>query len=146
MITGRDIEELGHLKSNGVPVVSLYLNIDGSRATKKMYMLELRDLVKEARHKIESFKLDTSQAHQLDARFHEIELFAQEMKRNSAEPNWDLVEMKVAKPLAELQDRVSEEILRRTSTKSRVPLDRDPVPVEYQDAVRKYYERIGVGQ
>jgi hypothetical protein len=54
--------------------------------------------------------------------------------------------MNVLKPLAELQDRVSEEVLRRTAKDARVPLDRDPVPAEYQDAVRRYYERIGSGQ
>jgi hypothetical protein len=69
-----------------------------------------------------------------------------EMKRHSAEPNWDLVKMKVAKPLAELQDRVSEEIMRRSTKDALVPLDRDPVPAEYQDAVRRYYERLGSGQ
>ncbi len=54
--------------------------------------------------------------------------------------------MKVAKPLAELQDRVSEEIIRRSSRDALVPLDRDPVPAEFQDAVRRYYERLGSGQ
>ncbi len=67
-------------------------------------------------------------------------------KRHSAEPNWDLVKLKVAKPLAELQDRVAEEIMRRGSENSLVPLDRDPVPAEFQDAVRRYYERLGSGQ
>jgi hypothetical protein len=67
-------------------------------------------------------------------------------KRHSAEPNWDLIKMKVAKPLAELQDRVAEEIMRRGSREALVPLDRDPVPVEYQDAVRRYFERLGSGQ
>lgn len=69
-----------------------------------------------------------------------------DMKRHSAKPNWELVKMKVAKPLAELQDRVAEEILRRNSEKALVPLDRDPVPVKFQDAVRKYYERLGSGR
>ncbi len=69
-----------------------------------------------------------------------------DLKRHSAEPNWDLIKMKVAKPLAELQDRVAEEIMRRGSKEALVPLDRDPVPVEYQDAVRRYYERLGSGQ
>ena len=69
-----------------------------------------------------------------------------DMKRHSAEPNWDLIKMKVAKPLAELQDRVAEEIMRRGSKDALVPLDRDPVPVQYQDAVRRYYERLGSGQ
>ena len=70
-----------------------------------------------------------------------------EMKeRHSADPNWDLVKLKVAKPLAELKDRVAEEIMRRGSKDALVPLDRDPVPVEYQDAVRRYYERLGSGK
>lgn len=70
-----------------------------------------------------------------------------EMKeRHSAEPNWDLVKLKVAQPLAELQDRVAEELLRRSSKKALVPLDRDPVPAEFQDAVQKYYERLGSGR
>ena len=69
-----------------------------------------------------------------------------EMKRHSKEPNWDLVKMKVAKPLAELQDRVAEELIRRSGNDDLVPLDRDPVPAEYQDAVRRYYQRLGSGQ
>ncbi|MFK7767629.1 MAG: hypothetical protein AB8B55_10450 [Mariniblastus sp.] len=70
-----------------------------------------------------------------------------EMKeRHSAQPNWDLVKMKIARPLAELKDRVAEEIMRRGSKDALVPLDRDPVPVEYQDAVRRYYERLGSGK
>jgi hypothetical protein len=67
-------------------------------------------------------------------------------ERHSAEPNWDLVKLKVAQPLAELQDRVAEEIMRRASNEALVPLDRDPVPAEYQNAVRRYYERLGSGQ
>jgi hypothetical protein len=85
-----------------------------------------------------------SEAAQIRERAREIR---REMKkRHSPEPNWDLVKMNVLKPLAELQDRVSEEVLRRTAKDARVPLDRDPVPAEYQDAVRRYYERIGSGQ
>ena len=69
-----------------------------------------------------------------------------DLKRHSEEPNWDLIKMKVARPLAELQDRVAEEIMRRNSDDALIPLDRDPVPAEYQDAVRRYYERIGSGK
>ncbi len=68
-----------------------------------------------------------------------------ELNRHSEEPNWDLIKMKVAQPLAELQDRVVEEILRRSSDETMVPVDRDPVPAQYQDAVRKYYEQLGDG-
>ena len=69
-----------------------------------------------------------------------------DLKRHSEEPNWDLIKMKVARPLAELQDRVAEEIMRRDSDDALIPLDRDPIPAEYQDAVRRYYERIGSGK
>ncbi|MEL7497544.1 MAG: hypothetical protein AAFN77_08035 [Planctomycetota bacterium] len=67
-------------------------------------------------------------------------------QRHSAEPNWDLVQMKIAKPLQELQQKVADEILRRTSKDARVPINREPVPVQYEDAVRQYYQRLGVGK
>ena len=69
-----------------------------------------------------------------------------DLKRHSAEPNWDLIKMKVAKPLSELQDRIAEEILRRSNEKNLVPLDRDLVPVKYRNSVQKYYQRIGSGK
>jgi hypothetical protein len=45
-----------------------------------------------------------------------------------------------------LQQRVSEELLRRTSKKALVPLDRDPVPPQYSEKTRRYYERLGSGK
>ena len=67
-------------------------------------------------------------------------------RRNSAEPNWDLVRMQVANPLAELSRRVNEELLRRQNRQNVVPLDRDQVPPRYSEKTRKYYERLGSGQ
>ena len=53
----------------------------------------------------------------------------------------------VATPLRELKKRVSDELMRRSAEKNAVvPLDRDPVPSQYQDAVRTYYERLGSGK
>ncbi|MCA9118866.1 MAG: hypothetical protein H6822_16265 [Planctomycetaceae bacterium] len=72
--------------------------------------------------------------------------FRIELKRHSKEPSWDLVELQVAKPLAELRDRIAEELLRRTSDKAAIPLDRDPVPSRFTQQVREYYERLGSGQ
>ena len=72
--------------------------------------------------------------------------FRAELKRHSKEPSWDLVELQVAKPLAELRDRVAEELLRRTSDDAAIPLDRDPVPSRFTEQVRRYYERLGSGQ
>jgi len=63
----------------------------------------------------------------------------------SQAPRWDLVRRLVAEPLAELRDRVAEELLRR-SEKPLVPIDRDPVPSKYAEQVRRYYEELGGGQ
>ncbi|MEX2177047.1 MAG: hypothetical protein WD872_21975 [Pirellulaceae bacterium] len=67
-------------------------------------------------------------------------------KRHSELPQWDLVRDQIAQPLVELQDRVSEALLRRTSQQAVVPLDRDPVPPQYSEKTRKYYERLGSGK
>lgn len=69
-----------------------------------------------------------------------------EAKRHSAPPNWDLVRDQLLNPLNELENRVAEEVLKRTSKKALVPLDRDPVPPEYSEKTRKYYERLGSGK
>ena len=69
-----------------------------------------------------------------------------ELKRRSAAPNWNLVRVQVAEPLVELSDRVSEELLRRTSKQAVVPLDRDPVPPRYSEKTRRYYENLGSGK
>ncbi|MFN3150232.1 hypothetical protein [Bremerella sp.] len=72
---------------------------------------------------------------------------ARELRREQIEtsspPQWDIIQQKVARPLAQLQNRVAEELLRRTAEEARVPLDKDPVPTQYEDAVRRYYERLG---
>lgn len=69
-----------------------------------------------------------------------------EIKRHSREPNWDLIKLKVIEPMYELQDRVHEELIRRSDNKSLIPVDRDPVPAEFEDAVQKYFEELGRGQ
>lgn len=69
-----------------------------------------------------------------------------EMRRDFKGPNWNLVRETVAVPLSELRDRVAEELLRRQSDETLVPIDRDPVPPEYVDQVRRYYEQLGGGQ
>jgi hypothetical protein len=69
-----------------------------------------------------------------------------DFRRYSKEPQWELVDELIVGPLRELKQRVSEELLRRSAEKhAPVPIDRDPVPVEFADAVRKYYESLGSG-
>lgn len=69
-----------------------------------------------------------------------------EFKRHSKEPQWGLVRMKILEPLSEIQEKLKEEIARRESPDSLVPIDRDPVPDKYAELVRRYYERIGSGK
>jgi hypothetical protein len=70
-----------------------------------------------------------------------------EFKRHSKEPQWSLVEQMIAEPLRELKRDVAEELMRRSADKhATVPIDRDPVPGEFADAVRQYYESLGSGR
>ena len=61
-------------------------------------------------------------------------------------PDWTKLQELVAEPLNELSRRIGEEIRRRESPDSLVPIDRDPVPPEFSDGVRRYYERLGSGE
>ena len=66
-----------------------------------------------------------------------------EFKRHSVDPNWDMVKTKIGTPLAELRNRLTEELARRESKENLVPIDRDPVPTKYAERVRRYYEELG---
>ena len=63
--------------------------------------------------------------------------------RNSEEPQWDMVNWDVVKPLVEVRERISEELAKIASKEAIVPIDRDPVPERYSDLVRAYYENLG---
>jgi hypothetical protein len=69
-----------------------------------------------------------------------------EFKRHSQAPNWDLVRTSVHEPMLELQRQIAEEISRRETPDSLVPVDRDPVPAPYRPLVKSYYERLGSGK
>jgi hypothetical protein len=66
-----------------------------------------------------------------------------EFKRHSLEPKWDMVRSQIRTPLAQLRDRVGEELARREKKDALVPIDRDPVPTKFAEQVRKYYENLG---
>jgi hypothetical protein len=72
-----------------------------------------------------------------------VRLMRQEFKRDSRKPDWAVVRLQVIKPLVEVRDRIAEELARRQSTDSLVPIDRDPVPNRYSELVRRYYEELG---
>jgi hypothetical protein len=54
-----------------------------------------------------------------------------------------MVQTQISQPLAELRDQLSEELARRESKENLVPIDRDPVPAQFADRVRRYYEELG---
>ncbi|MGO9471404.1 MAG: hypothetical protein ACLQVF_45520 [Isosphaeraceae bacterium] len=70
----------------------------------------------------------------------------EEIKRHAREPDWNKLKELVVEPLAELRDRIAEEVKRRESPDALVPIDRDPVPPQFAEGVRRYYERLGSGR
>ncbi|MGB1743465.1 MAG: hypothetical protein ACPHL9_01185 [Limisphaerales bacterium] len=66
-----------------------------------------------------------------------------ENRENGKPPKWDLVDMQILKPLTEINKRLEEELSLRQPKRELVPVDHDPVPEEYSELVRRYYERLG---
>jgi hypothetical protein len=69
-----------------------------------------------------------------------------EFKRHAKEPDWTKLRTLVAEPMNELRERIAEELRRRESPDSLVPIDRDPVPPQFAEGVRLYFERLGSGR
>lgn len=67
----------------------------------------------------------------------------QEYKKHAKDPQWDLVRTKIIEPLAEVRQAVADDLAKRESQENRVPIDRDPVPAQFTEKVKKYYERLG---
>ena len=66
-----------------------------------------------------------------------------EFKRHGTEPQWDLVKSQLLGEMQALQKRIAEELARIESSKSMVPIDREPVPEEFDSLVQRYYELLG---
>lgn len=64
-------------------------------------------------------------------------------KRRGQKPDWAVVRLQIATPLAEVRSRIGEELARRESNEAVVPIDRDPVPAKFSELVRRYYEQLG---
>jgi hypothetical protein len=69
-----------------------------------------------------------------------------DFKRSGKGPEWGLMEEAIMTPLADIRERLDEEIEKRAKPDSRLPLDRDPVPGPFEELVREYYERLGSGE
>ncbi|TWU48816.1 hypothetical protein Poly51_47200 [Rubripirellula tenax] len=104
---------------------------------------EWSDSLREVEEMVDDPEL-RSQAARIRDRARQIRI---DFKRHSKEPEWNLVEEMIATPLRELKRNVSEEFVRRSAERNAaVPIDRDPVPPQFDNAVRQYYERLGSGQ
>ena len=66
-----------------------------------------------------------------------------EFRRHGTEPQWDLVKSQLLDEMAALQQRLTQELSKLDSDRSMVPIDREPVPEEFDELVRRYYELLG---
>lgn len=66
--------------------------------------------------------------------------------RHSKTPDWNKLQDMVAQPLAELREKINDEIRRKESPDALAPIDRDAAPPEYAEEVRLYYQRLGSGE
>lgn len=67
--------------------------------------------------------------------------------RHSKDPQWPLVRKLIVQPLDQLREKVQEALLRSSAERNAiVPVDRDPLPSNYQQQVDKYYENLGSDQ
>ncbi len=66
-----------------------------------------------------------------------------ENKENGKPPKWDLVDMQILRPMTEINKRLEQELSLRKPKREMVPVDHEPVPAQYSELVRRYYERLG---
>lgn len=64
-------------------------------------------------------------------------------QRHGTEPQWDLVESGLLDEMQKLHRRLTEDIAALQSHRSLVPIDREPVPEEFDELVQRYYELLG---
>jgi hypothetical protein len=68
------------------------------------------------------------------------------LKRSNEAPQVSYLNQRITAPLVELRDRVAEELSKKDSGKNLAPVDRDPVPAEFRDLVKRYYKELGAGK
>jgi hypothetical protein len=68
------------------------------------------------------------------------------LKRSNEAPQVAVLNTRITQPLIELRDRVAEELSKKDTGKNLAPVDRDPVPAEFRDLVKRYYKELGAGK
>jgi hypothetical protein len=69
-----------------------------------------------------------------------------DFRRDDLPPSAATINQKITEPLVELRQRLSEELAKLNRENPVAPIDRDPVPSEFRDLVRRYYEELGAGK
>ncbi len=69
-----------------------------------------------------------------------------DFRRDNAAPEAATIQKKITNPLLELRQRISEELAKMNRENPIAPIDRDAVPSEFRDLVRRYYEELGAGK
>jgi hypothetical protein len=69
-----------------------------------------------------------------------------DFRRDNLPPAAASIRQRITDPLVELQGRLSDEIAKQNRENPIAPIDRDPVPSEFRDLVRRYYEELGAGR
>ncbi len=87
---------------------------------------DLRNRLAEARERVAAYRTD--------------------FRRRGLKPDPNALRSQVLAPMAEVRVRLQEDLARLANVKSLVPLDHDPVPENYSEMVRQYYEKLGGGQ
>ena len=70
----------------------------------------------------------------------------QEFRQSKRPPDEKVVREQLVMPMAQVRVWLQQELARQENANSLVPLDRDPVPDNYSELVRKYYEKLGSAQ
>jgi hypothetical protein len=69
-----------------------------------------------------------------------------EYRLHDRRPLADAVKNQVLQPMTDVRVQIQEALARLENARSLVPLDHDPVPDNYSELVRKYYEKLGGSQ
>jgi hypothetical protein len=70
----------------------------------------------------------------------------QQFRQSGRAPDESVVRQQLVVPMTQVRVWLQEEIAHQQNASSLVPLDRDPVPDNYSELVRKYYEKLGSAQ
>jgi hypothetical protein len=75
-----------------------------------------------------------------------VAAFRAEYRSRGRRPPAEIVRFQVVQPMTDVRAQLQEDLARLENARSLVPLDHDPVPDNYSELVRKYYEKLGGGQ